>query len=195
VTELAPPLFLSDPRFRVFTTLIEWIYQQDLSVVLVQNYDCVPAQILPCLAEELSLLGTPAWRLAEGDEAKQRALLASAADVNRHMGTPWAIEEALRVQGATARLVEWWQLDPPGEPYTFELFLDAGQGNNTAVRVDELIAEVKRVKNKRSHFTFNQTLSVAGEIGVVGTVRAMTYQRLALFVPAVSPDDALCPTC
>lgn len=67
--------------------------------------DTCPPALLPWLAWTLSV--DDEWDLA-GTDAARRELVASALDLHRYKGTPFAVRRALGACGVDARLVEWW---------------------------------------------------------------------------------------
>ncbi|QRE74380.1 phage tail protein I [Methylobacterium aquaticum] len=58
----------------------------------------------------------PAWPIAIRREVVRAAPL-----VHAYKGTPFAIKAALAALRVEARLTEWWQTEPKGTPYTFEV--------------------------------------------------------------------------
>ncbi|MCS3806685.1 phage tail P2-like protein [Chromobacterium alkanivorans] len=121
-TLLLPPVLASDPRFRALGQLTGRISQQDLSPLLVYLVDQVDTELLPVLAEQFHVMGDEGWLLAS-DERQQRALIKRAIELHRYKGTLWAVQEVFRVLGINAELLEWWQQQPEGIPYTFSLKL------------------------------------------------------------------------
>ena len=147
------------------------------------NPDTCPADLLPWLAWALSI---DAWKSYWPEHVK-RARIRMALDIQRRKGTSQSVRQVVAAFGGNVQLREWWQLDPPGPPHTFEMVLTlAGEGGQTASAqfVDDVIAEVERTKPVRSHFTFTQGLQGTGGIGIGCGARAALYRRLTLQVVA-----------
>lgn len=115
---LLPPSLRRDPNVAALADLLERALPAELlDRLLVYLIDQVPAAALPALAQQFHA----DWWDWEAPEAQQREIVKSLLVVHRHKGTPWAVREALRVAGLSAELVEWWQQQPTGTPYTFRL--------------------------------------------------------------------------
>lgn len=66
----------------------------DISNVLVQLPDYAPSDALPFLAEQFDMLGYKGYSLCTTDE-QRRALIRNAPAINRTLGTPYSIEQAI----------------------------------------------------------------------------------------------------
>ncbi|RYG20362.1 MAG: phage tail protein I [Caulobacteraceae bacterium] len=145
---------------------------------LFDPYAC-PVSHLPWLAYQLSVDSwNPAW-----PEAVKRSIIAQSIDIHRRKGTVESVRKVVEAFGAAIALREWWQLDPPGPPHTFDLVLTVNSQNGapTSARyIEEIIDEIARTKPVRSHFTFTQGLSAEGAIGVTGAARVASFRRLRL---------------
>lgn len=94
-----PPALASDERFSLLCELLQESFAEiDLSVMLVYLVDQVQAELLPVLADQLSLLDETAWRLAESEGARRELIKGSIA-LHRYKGTPWAVREVVRRLG------------------------------------------------------------------------------------------------
>ena len=110
-------------------------------------------------------------------------MVAAAIEIQRKKGTAASVRQVVAAFGGQIALREWWQLDPPGEPYTFDLVLTLnGEGGQpaTARFVEEVIDEVIRTKPVRAHFTFTQGLAAQGGLGLAAAARAADFYRLQL---------------
>lgn len=138
-----------------------------------------PVSLLPWLAYALSIDSwNPAW-----PESVKRAVIAQAIEIQRMKGTVASVRKVVTAFGGSIALREWWQVDPPAPPHTFELVLTLnGQDGQpaTARFVDEVIDEVARTKPARSHFTFTQGVSAEGGLGLAAAARPAVYRRLQL---------------
>jgi phage tail P2-like protein len=142
------------------------------------NPDTCPAAFLPWLAWALSIdAWQPYW-----PESIKRARIRAAIEVQRRKGTIGAVRTIVEAFGGSCEIREWWQMDPPGIPHTFELFLSlSGEGGApSAAFVDDVIGEVTRTKPLRSHFNFTQGVNAEGSIGVVGAGSPALFVRLQL---------------
>lgn len=141
-------------------------------------WDC-PPEHLPWLAWALSI---DAWN-ADWPLGVKRAVVAQAIPIARRKGSVKSVRDVVAAFGAQIALREWHRLDPPGEPYTFDLVLTVnGQGGEpaTAVFVEDVIQEVVRTKPARAHFTFTQGLTASGGLGLLAAARPAVYRRLQL---------------
>ena len=140
--------------------------------------DC-PVELLPWLAWQLSI---DSWRSSWSEEVR-RARVRSAMTIHRKKGTAKAVRDVVAAFGGNILLREWWQKTPMGEPHTFDLVMTMGGRSGqsaTAEFVEDVIAEVKRTKPVRSHFTFTQGIETHAAIGVAVIGRPVIYARLNL---------------
>ena len=70
----------------------------DISPVLINLIDTVPAAALPYLAEQFDVLGFKGYKFA-ATETDKRELIKRAIDLHRYKGTPYAIKESLKSIG------------------------------------------------------------------------------------------------
>ncbi|RJF92985.1 phage tail protein I [Sphingomonas cavernae] len=145
--------------------------------------DRCPVNLLPWLAWYLSL---DSWS-SDWPEGVKRERVRQAIPIQRRKGTARSVRDVVESFGGSVALREWWQLDEPGDPHTFELILTLnGQGGVpvSAAFVDAVIAEVHRTKPVRSHFTFTQGLQAEGSVGLIGVARPAVFVRLTANAPA-----------
>lgn len=143
------------------------------------NPDTCPAELLPWLAWALSI---DTWK-SYWSEPVKRARIRAAIDIQRRKGTADSVRKVVQAFGGAVQIREWFEMDPPGPPHTFELVLTlSGEGGEvaTAQYVEDVIGEVFRTKPVRSHFTFTQGLQAIGRVGVVAGARVAVYRRLQL---------------
>ena len=149
------------------------------------NPNTCPVALLPWLAWALSL---DVWN-ANWSEAIKRERIRTAIAIQRRKGTARSVREVVQSFGGTIAIREWWQMDPPGEPHTFELLLflnGVGGAPATAEFVNDVMAEVHRTKPARSHFTFTQGLTASAGIRLVAAARPAVFARLRAVAPAAS---------
>ena len=145
------------------------------------NPDTCPLEFLPWLAWAM---GVEAWR-SEWPEAIKRALVRNAIQVQRQRGTLKSVRDTVASFGGAISIREWWQTAPKGAPHTFELvFTMTGQDGEqaSAAFVQDVMAEVSRVKPLRSHFTFIQGLSAQASLKLACVGRPVAYTRLDMNV-------------
>ena len=83
--------------------------------------------------------------------------------------------------GGTLALREWWQLDPPGTPHTFDIVLNITGADGepaSAAFVQDVIDAVNQTKPARSHFTFTQGVNASGGLGLKAVARPATFARV-----------------
>ncbi len=145
----------------------------------LMNADTCPASALPWLAWHF---GITAWKDYWPDQIK-RAYVKAAIPVARKNGTAAAVREVVAAFGANIVIREWFELDPPGEPGTFDVVLTiaAREGEPaTAEFVADVVAEINRTKPVRAHYTFTQGFSMRGNVAIAAAVRPAVYSRLTL---------------
>ncbi|WP_309261977.1 phage tail protein I [Lysobacter arvi] len=153
------------------------------------NPDTCPEPLLPWLAYSVSI---DTWQ-SYWPEPVKRERIRRAIAIQRHKGTVGAVKAAVASFGATVVLREWWQQQPHGAPHTFTLTLNVRDLNGqpaSARFVDDVIAEVRRVKPARSHFTFTQGVQAGASIGIVAAARMATHVRLRVTGAAATDDGA-----
>ena len=147
--------------------------------------DRCPLHLLPYLAWSLSI---DAWS-SEWPEVVKRSRVRRAIEIQRQKGTATSVRSVVESFGGAVALREWWQLDPPGDPHTFELVVTitgVGGAPATAAFAEAVIAEVRRTKPVRSHFTFTQGLTAVGGLKPITTARPALFRRLTLAAPAAA---------
>ncbi|MCT7309693.1 phage tail protein I [Ralstonia sp. CHL-2022] len=141
--------------------------------------DTIPVHLLPWLAWHL---GIETWKDYWPEQVK-RARVRSAISIARKKGTAAAVREVVASFGANIALREWWQMEPKGRPYTFDLVMtvSARDGNPpTAEFIGDIVAEIDRTKPVRAHYTFTQGFNQVGGIGVAAAIRPALFTRLSL---------------
>lgn len=146
--------------------------------------DC-PEALLPWLAWALSIdQWSPDWPLAI-----RRARVQAAIEIQRMKGTRRAVERLVESFGGVVTMREWFEQDPPGDPHTFQLVAalgNAGVEAPSAELIDAVVAEVRRAKPARSHFTFTLAVSALGQIGTIAIGRAIVATRISLWAANTS---------
>jgi phage tail P2-like protein len=144
----------------------------------LMNPDTIPLALLPWLAWHL---GIDAWKDYWPEQTK-RARVKAAISIARKNGTAAAVREVVAAFGGNLALREWFQMDPPGVPGTFDVVLTvssrAGEAP-TAELIADIIAEIDRTKPVRAHYSFTQGFAVQGKQSVAAAVRPALYRRLS----------------
>lgn len=136
------------------------------------NAETCPVALLPWLAWTLSV---EAWN-PEWPEYLKRSVISGAIKTARVKGTKQSVIDALEALGANAVVVEWFEKEPAGVPHTFEVNL---VGNTAGIPMqNQMIAEIRRTKPLRSHFTVNFGVELAGSVNTAGVLRVATFQRM-----------------
>jgi phage tail P2-like protein len=143
------------------------------------NPQTCPVELLPWLAWALSIDN---WQ-SDWPEYIKRSRIAAAIEIQRHKGTVRAVKDTVASFGGAVDVVEWWQKSPAGIPHTFDLTLTlSGNDGETATAqfVNDVIAEVDKVKPVRSHYTFTQGVALSTREGTAPYARALVFARLEL---------------
>jgi phage tail P2-like protein len=115
----------------------------------VWNPDTCPYKLLPWLASASSV---DTWQADWTDAQKRGAIKASLA-IHQRKGTIGAVKRALAAIGLGVKVQEWFNQDPPGDPFTFKLIFETDQ---TGIQFDDIaviLELVDNAKNLRSHLT------------------------------------------
>jgi phage tail P2-like protein len=113
----------------------------------VWDPDTCPAALLAWLAWAFSV---DEWDSTWTD-AQKREVIKAAAAVHRYKGTIGAVQEALGALFVGARVQEWFNQLPAGDPYTFRMLLEVDQVGIDQAGVGSLFKVIERTKNLRSH--------------------------------------------
>lgn len=143
------------------------------------NVETIPERFMPWLAFTRSV---DSWNPGWSPRVK-RNLIASSIDLHRRKGSAGSVRAIVRAFGGQIALREWWQMDPPGQPHTFDmvLTLTGDDGEAASQRfIEEVIEEVARTKPARSWFTVTQGFAAKGAQAMAGAARPAVYRRLQL---------------
>lgn len=148
-----------------------------VAIRAVRSADTCPIELLPWEAWGRSLDN---WS-ADWSAPVKRERVRQAIPIARQKGTAASVRSVVQSFGGSVAIREWWQMEPKGEPHTFDLVLNLEREGvpASAAFVDQVIAEVIRAKPARSHFTFTQGLNASGGIGLAAFGRPMIYSRLS----------------
>lgn len=118
-----------------------------------------PEVVLPWLAWEQSV---DDWEISWSEEQK-RAVIKASYNVHCHKGTIGGLEAALGALGFSVRIQEWFNMQPPGAPYTFKIFIETDSAEVSQADYQKLFKIIRNNKNLRSHL-LETTLIVTSEL-------------------------------
>lgn len=177
VTSILPPNATSIERaLEALTRRLD-----DIPVPLrdLVNVETCPDRFLPWLAFTRSVDSwNPGW-----SARVKRNLIAASIDLHRRKGSAGSVRDVVRAFGGQIALREWWQMDPPGPPHTFDMVLTlTGDDGATASQtfIDEVIDEVARTKPARAWFTVTQGFAASGGLALAAAARPAIFRRLQL---------------
>jgi P2-related tail formation protein len=88
-----------DEYLKVWEPLFKkWFDDVDMSSIMVYMIDCVNIEALSFLAKQFNVYGNRGWDLAT-TEASKRELIKNAIQLQKKVGTPWSIKNALKAIG------------------------------------------------------------------------------------------------
>jgi phage tail P2-like protein len=162
---------------RAFAQLCVELLGFDTPLATLANPDTIPATFLPWLAWSL---GVRSWK-PYWSEAVKRSRVRHAIAIARQQGTAQSVEDVVASFGGHVVVRPWFEQEPPGDPFTFQLTLtltDGADENTSAAFVDDVITEVRRTQSARDHFTFTQGLNARAGVRLVAAGRAVAYAHL-----------------
>ncbi|AGK86793.1 tail protein [Burkholderia phage ST79] len=175
--DLLPPN--ASPLLRAIAATNARLGEVPVPIRDLMNPDTIRLDLLPWLAWHL---GVVTWK-DDWPERIKRARVKAAIPIARKNGTAAAVREVVESFGGNIAMREWFEQDPPGKPYTFDMVMTvAAQDGNppTASYIADILAEVDRAKPVRAHYTFAQGFALSGSIGVGAGGQAALYRRLTL---------------
>lgn len=147
----------------------------------VKNPDLCPSELLPWLAWEFQV---DTWN-SDWTEQEKRDAIKRAPYIHRHRGTPAAVRRALVDSPFGSEIVEWFEQNPPGDPYTFRLNVFQNDLPVTELDHQDLKHAVMRAKNLRSWFSVHIFGRLQGEAYAAGYMTASETSRQRIMVTAV----------
>lgn len=164
----------------------------DIPVIVreVWNPDTCPSNVLPWLAWAFSV---DDWD-ANWTDAQKRNVIKQSVYSQRIKGTIGAVTRQLAALGYTIQILEWWQKDPEGQPYTFDVYITASQYPLTKRDYNKVLEVIDTNKNLRSHMgtvtVMAQSLSnvTCATVSALGSEISVTNYG---YVPAAVNDYAL----
>lgn len=140
----------------------------DAPVVVRQvwNPDTCPSNVLPWLAWAFSV---DDWDTNWTDEQKRRVIKESVYS-QRIKGTIGAVTRQLAALGYEIKILEWFQQEPEGTPYTFQVYITANQYPLTQNDYRKIRQVIDTNKNLRSHLDETQLIVRSEDKTTVGIV-------------------------
>lgn len=179
--DLLPESIREDATVKAIVASIEPELQRLLKLVdapiLWANIDNLSSAQLDHLAVQYDLA---TWR-DYWPVTLKRSVLKTAFVTKRKLGTVSAVKDVLASIGSATNIVEWWQTEPKGVPYTFNIVatLSEIKGTLSAEMQEDLQNMIFDTKPARSHFTFTLSLTQEGELGVLGYARPLVLSRIS----------------
>lgn len=139
----------------------------------IWDADTCPVALLPWLAWAFSV---DEWD-ANASEAQKRKTIKDGIFIHKHKGTRGAVERALSAMPFDTQLLEWFEQNPPSNPYTFLI-----QTSLIDIPVSDaatLFSLVNAAKNLRSHYVLDADVCVDGSVFFGGMV--MSGQEVEIF--------------
>lgn len=136
-------------------TIFKQIWDEELDLIRLEklaivDVDTVDPSAFRTLAWEVDL---PPGELDGLSEAQIRAVLKTALGRKLFAGTRWALEKAITdLAFDEAKLTEWFDEDPAGDPFTFRVELALLQRGPNPADWPRAIEAILKAKNKRSFF-------------------------------------------
>lgn len=81
--------------------------------------------------------------------AEKRETIKLAQQIKRKRGTKWAVERVLQLYLGEGGVIEWFEKEPPGTPFTFEVYTSNPNVTDETFALFKQAVEI--AKNKRSH--------------------------------------------
>lgn len=144
----------------------------------VKDPDSCPLALLPWLAWEYQV---DTWNI-DWSEQKKRDAIKRAHYIHRHRGTVAAVRHALVDSPFGTDIVEWFNQNPKGDPYTFRLNVYQNDLPVTEYDQQDLKLAVLRARNLRSWFSVHVFGRLQGTSYAAGYMYA-TEKITPRFVP------------
>lgn len=144
----------------------------------VKDPDSCPLALLPWLAWEYQV---DTWNI-NWSEQKKRDAIKRAHYIHRHRGTVAAVRHALVDSPFGTDIVEWFNQNPKGDPYTFRLNVHQNDLPVTEYDQQDLKIAVLRARNLRSWFSVHVFGRLQGASYAAGYMYA-TEKIMPHFVP------------
>lgn len=164
MSDLLP--FNATDQERALADTIAMISDVPVVVREVWNPDTCPSNLLSWLAWAFSV---DDWDTNWTDEQKRRVIKESVYS-QRIKGTIGAVTSQLAALGYEIKILEWFQQEPEGTPYTFQVYITANQYPLTQNDYRKIRQVIDTNKNLRSHLDETQLIVRSEDKTTVGIV-------------------------
>lgn len=173
MSNLLPPN--ATPQERALDSTVARLGDVPAPLRSLWNADTCPADLLPWLAWALGVVNwKPYW-----PENVKRATIRTAVEIASRRGTRAVVQQVVQNFGANLVLREWFETGGSGNPYTFDVIINYGQGDYVSEQFQQdIIQELNRAKPARAHFTVGTGIQARAELGIAALARVATYTRL-----------------
>lgn len=135
----------------------------------VWNPDTAPASVIPWLAWAFSV---DDWD-ANWTDAQKRNVIKQSVYSQRIKGTIGAVTRQLAALGYTIQILEWWQQEPKGTPYTFDVYITSSQHPLTTKDYNKVQEVINTNKNLRSHMGEVQLIVASESVAKCAAVSSL----------------------
>lgn len=110
----------------------------------------------------------------------KRSVLKAGIAEKRRKGTVGAVKDALSSISSAASIVEWWQMEPKGQPHTFTIYATQAdiEGTIDAEMQEDIIALIDDAKPLRSHYNFVIQNKIKSGINAYAGLRVATVAKI-----------------
>ncbi|RDH41512.1 phage tail protein I [Zooshikella ganghwensis] len=137
-------------------------------------YKC-PAALLPYLAWAVSV---DHWQ-ASWPEHIKRSVIAKSLEVHEIKGTRQAVEKALAAIDIDTKIIEWFEMNPPGKRGTFKITANVTNRGINQEEHKNIQTIINAAKNARSHYDLNvKLINESTQSSISTTLRQSTKTTL-----------------
>ncbi|WP_338506734.1 phage tail protein I [Pseudomonas poae] len=144
-----------------------------------------PSEFLPYLAADR---GVSEWD-ADASESEKRLTVALSWQIQRQAGTPKALSHAVESLGFTPDISAWFQQQPIGTPYTFDVQAIIGRSWSSGDH-NRLIRRINAAKSERDQATITLVHETEGQLALTQVLDAPLSDG-ELYLDGALPEWAL----
>ena len=178
--DLLPPNLKNDKFVRALSVALDQQFQkmsrERKNLLIYSRIDELTSKQLDHLAKSFD---AAAWR-DYWPVSLKRSVLKSAILLKKQKGTVAAVEGALEAISSSAKIVEWWQTEPKGEPHTFTIYVTQPKVGSVidAELQEDVMTLIDDAKPLRSHYDFVMQDVIDGGVNAFAAIRAVTYSKI-----------------
>lgn len=162
-----------------FSNQLNKIADEMESIIIYPAISKQPEEMLDTLAKDFKI----DWYDYQADLQNKRQTVAQAIKIHRIKGTRGAVDMAINSIYQGSSVTEWHEMEPPGEPYTFNLNVEVMQQGFNVEQYKRLLKVIDYYKNIRSHMagaigaliTAPAELTVAATTSIIGVMQIAEY--------------------